>query len=370
MKKRVVLGLSGGVDSSVCVYLLQKQGYEVIGLFMRNWDSFLNNDFKGNENINQSICPQEQDYLDAKLVAEKLGIKLYRVDFIKEYWDNVFSYLINEYRIGRTPNPDIFCNKYIKFSYFANYAFNELKANYIAMGHYAKTIDGELFKAKDLTKDQSYFLAQLSNDQLKKVLFPLANLTKVEVRKIANELNLITANKKDSTGICFIGERHFTDFLKNYIPAQSGNIIDIATNKIVGKHQGTMYYTIGQRKGLNLGGYEKPYFVVGHNLSKKILYVANDDNPQYLNSNSLIAIKPNFLTKNYNKENLTAKFRYRQNDVKIKLEIIDENNILVKYDLQSAITPGQQVVIYENDKVVLGAIIDKVFLDGKQKTYL
>lgn len=369
-KQRVVLGLSGGVDSSVCAYLLKEQGYEVIGLFMRNWDSFLNNDFQGNKNINQSICPQEQDYLDAKSIAEKLNIKLYRIDFVKEYWDYVFSYLINEYKIGRTPNPDIFCNKYIKFSYFANYAFNELKADYIAMGHYANTINGELFKAKDLSKDQSYFLAQLSNEQLKKVIFPLANLYKTEVRKIAKDLDLMTANKKDSTGICFIGERHFTEFLKNYIPAQEGNIIDIATNKIVGKHQGTMYYTIGQRKGLNLGGFTKPYFVVGHNLAKKILYVTNDDHIEYLNSNKLIAINPNFLTKNYDLNNLTAKFRYRQDDVKINLEIIDDNHVLIKYPLLSAITPGQQVVVYEGNKVILGAIIDEVFNGDIKKTYL
>ena len=170
MAKRVVLGLSGGVDSSVCAYLLLKQGYEVIGLFMRNWDSMLNNDFLGNNKISQNICPQEQDYQDAMDVAKQLGIKLYRIDFIKEYWDYVFTYLIDEYKKGRTPNPDIYCNKYIKFDYFANYAFNELKADYIAMGHYANQINGELFKAKDLSKDQSYFLAQLLNKQLEKVL--------------------------------------------------------------------------------------------------------------------------------------------------------------------------------------------------------
>ncbi|AWX69707.1 tRNA 2-thiouridine(34) synthase MnmA [[Mycoplasma] anseris] len=369
-KKRVVLGMSGGVDSSVCAYLLQKQGYEVVGLFMRNWDSFLNNDISGNENITQDICPQEQDWQDAKAVAEKLNIEIYRIDFIKEYWDHVFTYLINEYKVGRTPNPDIFCNKYIKFNYFAKYAFEQLKADFIAMGHYAEAINGELFKAIDENKDQSYFLAQLNNEQLKKVIFPLAKLTKPEVRKIAEELNLATANKKDSTGICFIGERRFTQFLTNYIPAQPGNIIDIANHQIVGKHVGAMYYTIGQRKGLNLGGFEKPYFVVGHNINKKELYVANEDHPEYLLSDKLIAINFNQIAYEYNLNNLTAKFRYRQKDIPIKLKILANNQIEVLYPETEAVTPGQEIVIYDNNKVVGGAIIDKIYFHEQQKTYL
>ncbi|QKX40980.1 tRNA 2-thiouridine(34) synthase MnmA [Metamycoplasma hominis] len=370
MKKRVVLGMSGGVDSSVCGYLLQKQGYDVVGLFMRNWDSFLNNDILGNENITQNICPQEQDYLDAKAVASQLNIQLYRIDFVKEYWENVFNYLIDEYKKGRTPNPDIFCNKFIKFKAFSDYAFKELKADYIAMGHYANAIDGELFRAQDDNKDQSYFLAQLSPDQLKKVIFPLANITKPEVREIAKQLNLSTAMKKDSTGICFIGERHFTKFLENYIPAQPGNIIDIFSGKVVGKHIGAMYYTIGQRKGLNLGGYEKPYFVVGHNLSKKEIYVTNDDHIDYLMSNKLIATNFNQISKEFNFANLTAKFRYRQKDIKITLKILNDNKIEVCYPNTEAVTPGQQVVIYDGNKVVGGAIIDKIYLNNELKTFL
>ncbi|AZG68887.1 tRNA 2-thiouridine(34) synthase MnmA [Mycoplasma struthionis] len=370
MKKRVVVGLSGGVDSSVAAYLLKKQGYEVIGLFMRNWDSFLNNDIKGNEHISQDVCPQEQDYLDAKEVAKKLDIPLERKDFIKEYWDNVFSYLINEYKKGRTPNPDIFCNKYIKFAAFADHAFNELKADYIAMGHYADARDGELFRALDENKDQSYFLAQLSNEQLSKVLFPLAKLKKPEVREIAKELDLITANKKDSTGICFVGERNFAQFLSNYIPAQPGDIVDIATNKVVGKHFGAMYYTIGQRKGLNLGGYEKPYFVVGHNLEKKQIYVANEDHKDYLLSDELIANDFNLIAKQYDKNNLTAKFRYRQKDIPCQIELLDNNKIKVKYELTEAVTPGQEVVIYDNEKVVGAAIIDQIYLNNIKKNYL
>ncbi|AME13720.1 tRNA-specific 2-thiouridylase MnmA [Mycoplasma mycoides subsp. mycoides] len=267
MKQKVIVGLSGGVDSSVACYLLLEQGYEVEGLFMRNWDSATNNDILGNRNINDDICPQEQDYLDAKAVADKLNIKLYRVDFIKEYWDYVFSYFIEEYKKARTPNPDILCNKYIKFDKFLNYAINQLNADYIAMGHYAKvefnktTNQYELIKASDTNKDQTYFLSQLNQKQLSKTLFPLANLTKEQVRKIALKQNLITANKKDSTGICFIGERSFTNFLQNYIPNQTGDIVDIKTNKVLGQHIGVMYYTIGQRKGINLSGMSEPYYV-------------------------------------------------------------------------------------------------------------
>ncbi|PZV99801.1 tRNA-specific 2-thiouridylase [Metamycoplasma auris] len=370
MAKKVILGMSGGVDSSVCAYLLLEQGYDVEGLFMRNWDSMLNNDFLGNEDISKDICPQEQDYLDALAVANQLNIKLHRIDFVKEYWENVFQYLIEEYKVGRTPNPDIFCNKYIKFKAFADYAFNQLNADYIAMGHYAKTINGYLYKAKDETKDQSYFLAQLSNEQLSKSLFPLANLRKDEVREIAAKLNLATASKKDSTGICFIGERRFTKFLENYIPAQPGNIIDIHNKKIVGKHNGAMYYTIGQRKGLNLGGYEKPYFVVGHDLKNKVIYVTNADHKEYLLSDKLIAINWNWLAKDYDKNNLTAKFRYRQNDIKCKIKILDNNAIEVIYADTEAVTPGQEVVIYDNDKVVGAAIIDQIFYQGQKKDYL
>ncbi|MGX9340768.1 tRNA 2-thiouridine(34) synthase MnmA [Mycoplasma sp. 4044] len=367
---KIVVGMSGGVDSSVAAYLLKKQGHEVVGLFMRNWDSMLNNDFLGNDDISQDICPQEQDYQDALAVAKKLDIPLHRVDFVKEYWDNVFSYLIREYEAGRTPNPDIFCNKYIKFNAFAEYAFQTLKADYIAMGHYAKSVGDQLFRAKDNSKDQTYFLAQLSNSQIAKSLFPLADYLKSEIRQIAHDLDLITADKKDSTGICFIGERRFSDFLENYIPAQPGNIIDIETKKIVGKHKGAMYYTIGQRKGLNLGGFEKPYFVVGHNIAKKEIYVANEDNKEYLLSDKMIANDFNQIAHEWNSDNLTAKFRYRQEDIKCRIKVLANNQIEVIYDATEAVTPGQQVVIYDGQKVVGGAIIDKIYYQDKLKTFL
>ena len=235
--KTVVVGMSGGVDSSVSAILLKKQGYNVIGLFMRNWDSTLNNDFLGNPNLNNNICPQEQDYNDAKSVCDKIGIPLHRVDFIKEYWDYVFSYFLDELKKGRTPNPDVMCNKYIKFDMFAKEA-KKLGADYIATGHYARMKYGHLYKGIDDNKDQTYFLAQVSKDHLSNVLFPVGELTKPDVRQIALEYDLITAKKKDSTGICFIGERNFKEFLENYLPNIPGDIIDIETNKKIGNHVG------------------------------------------------------------------------------------------------------------------------------------
>ncbi|QCZ36807.1 tRNA 2-thiouridine(34) synthase MnmA [Mycoplasma nasistruthionis] len=371
MAKRVVIGMSGGVDSSVAAYLLKQQGYEVVGLFMRNWDSMVNNDILGNDDINQDVCPQELDYLDAQAVAKTLDIPLHRVDFVKEYWNDVFENFIEEYKKARTPNPDILCNKYIKFKAFANHAFNELKADYIAMGHYANVVDGHLYRAVDVDKDQTYFLAQLTHEQLSKVIMPLAKLTKPEIRKIATELNLITADKKDSTGICFIGERNFGQFLQNYIPAQDGDIIDITTNKVVGRHVGCFYYTIGQRKGLNLGGMAEPYYVCGHDVLKNILYVAPNSKPEYLLSNSLIASNLTLNNTDYNPNNLSAKFRYRQKDIKVQIELLPNNEIKVIYpETSSAVTPGQQVVLYDGDKCLGGAIIEEIFMNDKKLTYV
>ena len=283
---KVIIGMSGGVDSSVAAILLKRQGYEVIGLFMRNWDASLNNDILGNPTINNDVCPQEQDYLDALKVCEQIGIPLQRVDFVKEYWDYVFTYFLDELKKGRTPNPDIMCNKYIKFDMFAKEAY-KLGADYIATGHYARIKDGKLLRAVDDNKDQTYFLSQLSNKQLEHVLFPIGDLEKSEVRKIAEEYNLVTAKKKDSTGICFIGERNFKGFLQNYLPNQPGDIVDIETNKVLGRHVGLMYYTIGQRRGLNIGTTDK-IFVVGKDMDKNILYIAyGEDNP-YLVSTSCV----------------------------------------------------------------------------------
>ena len=270
---KVLLGLSGGVDSAVAAYLLQKQGYDVTACFMRNWDSLANNDYLGNPNINNSQCPQEKDYDDAVLVAKKLRIELLRIDFVKEYWDDVFSYLIREYENGRTPNPDIFCNKYIKFDAFLKFALDK-GFDMISMGHYAKRIDKDnkayLCKSFDQNKDQTYFLSQISQLQLKYSLFPLGDIDKKEVRKIAHDLGLEIADKKDSTGVCFIGERNFKEFLKNYIPAKKGNIVDIDTGRVIGIHDGVMYYTIGQRKGLGIGGIHDAIMFSNHSISVDI----------------------------------------------------------------------------------------------------
>jgi tRNA-specific 2-thiouridylase len=365
--KKVVIGMSGGVDSSVAAYLLKEQGYEVIGLYMRNWDSMVNNDVLGNPNLND-ICPQEQDYNDAIDVCEKLNIPLHRVDFVKEYWDYVFTYFLDELKKGRTPNPDVMCNKYIKFDFFKKEA-EKLGANYIATGHYTRIIDGYLYKGLDDNKDQSYFLSQLSKEQLSNVLFPIGELNKSVVRDIALKLNLKTAKKKDSTGICFIGERNFKEFLKNYLPNKEGNIINIETNELVGKHIGLMYYTIGQRRGLEIGGDKDKIYVVGKDLKDNILYIAYGDDNEYLYSEEAIIEQMNWIDDKKVIE-CSAKFRYRQKDNKVTIEYLDNNEILVKYDRLKAITPGQICVLYDNDKCLGGGIIKEVRKDNKRLWYL
>ena len=356
--KTVVIGMSGGVDSSVAAILLKKKGYNVIGLFMRNWDSTINNDYLGNPNLNNDICPQEEDYNDALKVCEKIGIPLHRVDFVKEYWDFVFTYFLDELKKGRTPNPDVMCNKYIKFDLFYKKA-KELNADYIATGHYARIIDGNLAKAKDLNKDQSYFLAYVNKDIFKDVLFPLGEIEKSEVRKIAKEYDLVTANKKDSTGICFIGERNFTKFLENYLPNIPGDIINIDTGEKLGEHIGLMYYTIGQRRGLNIGGTKERCFVVKKDLEKNILYVAIGDDSKSLYSSEAIIEEFNYMT-DKRPEECTCKFRYRQPDIKIKVEYLENNMIKVKYNNVRAVTPGQFCVLYNKDICLGGGIIKEV----------
>ena len=356
--KTVVVGISGGVDSSVAAILLKNQGYNVIGLFMRNWDSTLNNDFLGNPNLNNNICPQEEDYNDAVKVCKKIGIPLHRIDFVKEYWNYVFTYFLDELKKGRTPNPDVMCNKYIKFDMFAKKA-RELGADYIATGHYARMIDGKLYKGKDLNKDQTYFLSQVSKEQLKNVLFPVGELEKSEVRKIAHKYDLITADKKDSTGICFIGERNFKHFLENYLPNNPGDIVDIETGKVLGKHVGLMYYTIGQRRGLNIGGTKDRLFVVKKDLNKNVLYVASGDESKYLISYSAIIEDVNLLDDLPYECN--AKFRYRQKDNKVFVTKLDDGNLLVKYpEGVRAVTPGQACVFYKDDECLGGGIIKEV----------
>ena len=357
--KTVVIGMSGGVDSSVAAYLLKKEGYNVIGLFMRNWDSVINNDYLGNPNLDNDICPQEVDYNDAVEVCKKLDIPLHRVDFVKEYWDNVFTYFLDELNKGRTPNPDVMCNKYIKFDAFFKKA-KELGADYIATGHYARVIDGKLCKAVDDNKDQSYFLAYVDKNKFKEVLFPIGELTKPEVRKIAVELDLVTARKKDSTGICFIGERNFRNFLKNYLPNMPGDIVDIETKEVLGKHIGLMYYTLGQRRGLNLGGNELKHYVCEKDLKNNILYVANGDENKYLFTTSALIENFNFLTDDRPSQ-CNCKFRYRQKDVSVNVEYLKDNMIKVSYTNVKAVTPGQFCVLYDNDVCLGGGIIKETF---------
>ena len=366
--KTVVVGISGGVDSSVAAYLLKKQGFNVIGLFMRNWDASINNDTLGNPTLNNDICPQEQDYNDALKVCQKLDIPLKRVDFIKEYWDYVFTYFLDELEKGRTPNPDIMCNKYIKFDCFIKEA-KRLGADYIATGHYAKMVNGYLCRSKDTNKDQTYFLSQLNQEQLKDVLFPLGDIEKDEVRQIAKEYGLITATKKDSTGICFIGERNFKEFLKNYLPNQKGKIINIETNEVVGEHIGLMYYTIGQRRGLDIGGNSERLFVVGKNLKDNILYVALGEDNKYLYSDSCIIDGINFNCE-LRPTKCTAKFRYRAKDYPVSLEYLNNDEILVRYDNIKSVTPGQACVLYVDEKCIGGGIIKEVRKNDEKLWYL
>ena len=369
---KVMIGLSGGVDSAVAAYLLKKQGYEVIAGFMRNWDAMANGDYLGNPTVNDDQCPQEKDYQDAQKVAEKLGIPLLRVDFIKEYWDHVFSFFISEYESGRTPNPDILCNKYIKFDSFLDFA-KKNGCDMIAMGHYAKRIEKNghfyLMKCKDTNKDQTYFLSQINEEQIKSCLFPLGDIDKTEVRKIAHELGLESVmDKKDSTGVCFIGERNFREFLKNYIPAQKGNIIDLDTGKKVGEHRGVYYYTIGQHKGLGIGGISGEtatgWFIVKKDAKKNILYVTRGDTQKYLMSNKCIVRKLNFINKNEEfPQKVGVKFRYRQPDHPAIINKVGDE-IICEYDYYKAVTPGQEAVFYNSEGLMIGSgTIDEVYRD-------
>ncbi len=373
-KKKVIIGLSGGVDSSVAAYLLLKDGYDVEAVFMRNWDSATNLDFKGNPTAFDEVCEQEKDYQDAKLVAEKLGILLHKVDFIEDYWDRVFTYFLDEYKKNRTPNPDVLCNNEIKFKAFVDYV-KRFDADYIAMGHYAQVdLSGDeprLLRAVDQNKDQTYFLSQLRSDQLKNVLFPIGHLDKKEVRKIAEREGLATADKKDSTGICFIGERHFNEFLSNYLPAQPGDMKRL-DGTIIKKHSGLMNYTIGQRKGLGIGGTKDTidaWYVVGKDLKTNTLYVEpNKNHPNLFTDEAIIT---DVVWRGEKKSGkMTAKFRYRQKDNDVMVSWMDDTTIRVTYPQKiKAVTPGQVCVFYDGDVCLGGGFIDKAFSEGKLRQY-
>ncbi len=372
---KVIVGMSGGVDSSVAAYLLKEQGHEVIGVFMKNWDPALNNDL-ADPYVDAEICQAQEDFNDAKAVAEKLDIPIHQVDFVQEYWDKVFKYFIDEHKRGRTPNPDIFCNKYIKFKSFMDYAFENYDCDYIAMGHYARVIHSpevRLLRGLDEGKDQTYFLEQLSSEQLSKSLFPVGHLQKSEVRDIARKLDLVTADKKDSTGICFIGERNFANFLASYITEEEGDFIDIESGKFVQKHKGLSFYTIGQRKGLGIGGHKDfknaSWYVVGKDVAKNIVYVSQDDNSHYLKSDECIVYNVNYIPSDRDLIK-SVKFRYRSEDVEIlSFNWIDENTISLKYKDSLAVTPGQACVFYNNEDCLGGGEIDYVSYKGEARVY-
>lgn len=359
--KTVVVGMSGGVDSAVCALLLKQQGYNVIGLFMRNWDSSINQELNNTSDFDE-ICPQEQDYNDALKTCEHLNIPLKRVDFIKEYWDFVFKHFLNELKKGRTPNPDLLCNKYIKFDLFKDEAY-KLGADYIATGHYARIKNNKLLKGIDYNKDQTYFLASLSQNQLKDIMFPLGEYKKEDIRKIAKEHNLPVATKRDSTGICFIGEKNFQKFISNYLKKEEGDIIDLETNKSIGTHFGVVFYTIGQRKNLGLDGVTDKYYVCGKNIKSNILYVSK--NQHYLESDEVIIENFNKISSNV-PAFCRAKFRYRSKEVDVIVEFLEDNHIKLKYPSKSkSVTPGQACVLYLGDECIGGGTISKVYKEGE-----
>jgi len=355
---KVIVGMSGGVDSSVSAYLLQQQGYQVEGLFMKNWE----------EDDNDEYCAAAEDLKDAQAVADKLGIELHTINFAAEYWDNVFEYFLEEYKAGRTPNPDIICNKEIKFKAFLEFAAEELGADYIATGHYVhrRQIDGQwqMVRGLDDNKDQSYFLYTLGHEHVAQTLFPLGEIEKPKVRDIAQEQGLITHDKKDSTGICFIGERKFKDFLSRYLPAQPG-VIETAEGEEIGQHQGLMYHTLGQRKGLLIGGKKEhgddPWYVVDKDIERNVLIVGQGADHPRLYSKGLIANQLHWVDRLGPQDKLrcTVKTRYRQQDISCVVTPVHDDQVEVIFDEpQKAVTPGQSAVFYLDDVCLGGGIIE------------
>lgn len=363
--KKVIVGMSGGVDSSVAAYLLLLQGYQVEGLFMKNWE----------EDDGTEYCTAAEDLADAQAVSDKLGIKLHAINFASEYWDNVFEHFLSEYKAGRTPNPDILCNKEIKFKAFLTYAAEDLGADYIATGHYVRRVQEsnglqittQMLRGLDTNKDQSYFLYTLSHAQVAQSLFPIGDLEKTIVRQIAEELDLATAKKKDSTGICFIGERKFSDFLARFLPAQPGKIISV-DGAVLGEHLGLMYHTLGQRKGLKIGGIkeadENPWYVVDKDVEKNELIVAQGADHRRLQSTGLIAEQLHWVNCLWGKLDekigfaCTVKTRYRQADIPCELYLAEDKTVLVKFEHEvTAVTPGQSAVFYLGEICLGGGII-------------
>ncbi|CAM3971943.1 tRNA 2-thiouridine(34) synthase MnmA [Alkalicoccus chagannorensis] len=352
---RVVVGMSGGVDSSVTAHLLKQEGYDVIGIFMKNWDETDENGF----------CSATEDYEDVVRVCDQIGIPYYSVNFEQQYWDKVFTYFLDEYKKGRTPNPDVLCNKEIKFKAFLEHAF-ALGADYVATGHYARVRRNggrtDMLRGVDDNKDQTYFLNALSQEQLQRVLFPLGEMEKKEVRRIAEEAELATAGKKDSTGICFIGERNFKSFLSQYLPAQKGKM-ETLDGEEKGSHDGLMYYTLGQRQGLGIGGPGEPWFVVDKDLERNVLLVGQGYHHQQLYSDALEASQVNWISGDRPEEpfRCSAKFRYRQQDEPVTVYPQKDDTVRVVFDEPArAVTPGQFVVFYDDDVCLGGGTIEQI----------
>ena len=355
---KVIVGMSGGVDSSVSAYLLLQQGYQVEGLFMKNWE----------EDDNDEYCAAADDLADAQAVCDKLGIELHTINFAAEYWDNVFEYFLAEYKSGRTPNPDIMCNKEIKFKAFLEFAAEDLGADYIATGHYVRRAfnDGhwQMIRGKDDNKDQSYFLYTLGEEHIAKTLFPVGEIEKPRVREIAEEQGLITHDKKDSTGICFIGERKFKDFLSKFLPAQPGKI-ETAEGQEIGQHEGLMYHTLGQRKGLHIGGMkefgDEPWYVVDKDVSRNVLIVGQGADHPRLYSKGLIANQLHWVDRKGPPQPVrcVVKTRYRQQDIPCQIVPHSDDRVEVIFDQsQKAVTPGQSAVFYQNEVCLGGGIIE------------
>lgn len=349
-KKTVVVGMSGGVDSSVTALLLKNQGYNVIGMFMKNWE----------EKDEHGVCKASQEFEDVVRVCEQLEIPYYSVNFVKEYWDNVFTEFLNEFKLGNTPNPDILCNREIKFKVLLEKAI-QYGADYLATGHYCQTDGSKLLKGADLGKDQSYFLYTIKDEILKKVMFPIGHLQKSELRKIARENNLATSDKKDSTGICFIGERNFKQFLSQYLQVTPGDFKTLS-GKTVGRHDGVAYYTMGQRRGMGIGGQGDAWFVVGKDIEKNVVYVEQGSMHPSLYADELTATDLSFVS---NKEPLKfpftckSKIRYRQEDQVCTITKIEDGRCYVEFKVpQRAITPRQSIVFYDGDICIGGGIIE------------
>lgn len=356
VKPKVIVGLSGGVDSSVSAYLLVEEGYEVEGLFMKNWD----------EDDGTDYCTAIEDLADAQAVADKLGIKLHQANFAAEYWDNVFEHFLEEYKAGRTPNPDILCNREIKFKAFLDYALF-LGADYIATGHYVrkKTLENNqaaLLKGLDNNKDQSYFLHAVAGTEIAKTLFPIGEMEKPDVRKIAEAQGFINARKKDSTGICFIGERRFKDFLNQYIPAQPGEIYSDKGERL-GEHHGLMFYTLGQRQGIGIGGVqdhkEAPWYVIDKDVANNQLIIGQGNDNTRLFTDSLTASHIHWINEAPELPLACyAKTRYRQPDQRCTVNLRDGVYHVHFEEPQRAVTPGQSVVFYQDDLCLGGGVIE------------